>query len=185
VATEEMLSRPRVPHGPPTVLLAGFAIQHGGTGRATEATEKGQTAPRIDGRGPTARLRHRQKRATRVARRRRLRALRGPPCFSVLNQNRRRRRDPVQGQEGSNQRPDHPLPLTLVRFTAHVGRGEGRRNAGYFTSAGSATLAFLNAGITSSPKRCNCSSASDFGTPTERLTDTRSSAGYFSSSAFR
>ena len=47
------------------------------------------------------------------------------------------------------------------------------------------TLAFRNAGITSSAKRCNCSSASDFGTPTDRLTEIRSSAGYFASSAFR
>ena len=51
--------------------------------------------------------------------------------------------------------------------------------------AGSSTRVRWNAGITSSAKRCNCSNASDFGTPTERLTEMRSSAGYFASSAFR
>ena len=47
----------------------------------------------------------------------------------------------------------------------------------YFTSAGSGTFAFRNAGITSSAKRSNCSSATDFGTPTDRLIEIRSSPG--------
>src|SRR3984893_15568145 len=44
-------------------------------------------------------------------------------------------------------------------------------------------LAPLNAGITSFAKRSSCSKATFSGTPTERLTEMRSSAGYLFSSA--
>src|SRR6266568_1527578 len=48
---------------------------------------------------------------------------------------------------------------------------------GAYASAGSATLALAKAGITSVAKRSSCSRQRAFGTPTERLTDTRSSPG--------
>ena len=46
-----------------------------------------------------------------------------------------------------------------------------------FAIAGTATFTPLNAGITSRANHSNCSSASDSGTPTDRLTVTRSSPG--------
>src|SRR5215469_15560028 len=51
------------------------------------------------------------------------------------------------------------------------------------TSIGCGALASLNAGITSFANRSSCSKATFSGTPTERLTEMRSSAGYFFSSA--
>src|SRR5215472_226402 len=51
------------------------------------------------------------------------------------------------------------------------------------TSTGCCALASLNAGITSFANRSSCSKATFSGTPTERLTEMRSSAGYFFSSA--
>src|SRR5262245_39035902 len=51
------------------------------------------------------------------------------------------------------------------------------------TSIGCGALAALNAGITSFANRSSCSKATFSGTPTERLIEMRSSAGYFFSSA--
>src|SRR5262249_42157594 len=50
-------------------------------------------------------------------------------------------------------------------------------------ASGCGALASLNAGITSFANRSSCSKATFSGTPTERLTEMRSSAGYFFSSA--
>ena len=60
-----------------------------------------------------------------------------------------------------------------VSSTAQVG------HLGYFARAGcfTSTLVSLNAGITSLAKRSSCSSANASGTPTDRLTEMRSSAG--------
>src|SRR5215813_3756677 len=51
------------------------------------------------------------------------------------------------------------------------------------TSIGCCALASLNAGITSFANRSSCSKATFSGTPTERLTEMRSSARHFFSSA--
>jgi hypothetical protein len=80
--------------------------------------------------------------------------------------------------------------LRMLAVGAELAAAEGwrlltDRIRRYLTIAGSRTSALRNAGITSSAKRCNCSSASDFGTPTDSDTEMRSSAGYFSSSALR
>ena len=49
--------------------------------------------------------------------------------------------------------------------------------AGQSARAGSATVACLNAGSTSVPKRSSCSRATARGTPTDRLTEIRSRPG--------
>src|SRR5438309_10657131 len=46
-----------------------------------------------------------------------------------------------------------------------------------YANAGSGTLAFLKAGMTSVAKRSSCSRQTAFGTPTDRLTEIRSSPG--------
>src|SRR5438128_2890237 len=74
-------------------------------------------------------------------------------------------------------RAPHPCPLPPEREKEALVCVNSRWVDHQSASAGSATVACLNAGSTSVPKRSSCSRATARGTPTDRLTEMRSRPG--------
>ena len=85
-------------------------------------------------------------------------------------------RSPRSGRlEGRNAAKPARLPNPGPASAADTGLR--RYDEFRYASAGSATLALVKAGITSVAKRSSCSRHKAFGTPTDRLTETRSRPG--------